>query len=307
MRTKWKILSALAVAAVVLWASLRPPPEPLHESKRLREWLDEGLRLVPSPYCRTGEFAHVTRALRAIGTNAIPILLEDLETPEPARWVERLKDRAIGAGVLSPSQRHSWRMRRTLWGFQALGTNLAPALPRLLKLSDEYCNETSMKPKGMYASQGLSCIGPAAVPDLERRLSSTDWRIRYRSADALASIGPEAEPAIPSLIRTLKDTNDSVRGSVALALARIDRQPERLVPVFRQLLSDSNDTARLNAPYALQRFGPAAKSAVPELLRALNDPDPTLSIMARNALTVIDPEALEDAQAPTNKPSRDGR
>jgi hypothetical protein len=285
MRRKWKIGLVLAGAAVAIGAFwLWPSQEPAYEGKRLGEWLDEGMRLVPTPYVTNQSVGHVVKAIQAIGNNAIPFLLRDMERKEP-RWLQSVKRRAYDLKLMDRNRLWGERVNRSVWGFQALGTNAAPALARLLALHD---GDSAVIGSAQAA---LGALGPYAVPELEKRLHATDIDTRGRALGTLVSCGPAAEPAIPSLLPLLDDTNRGVRQSAVLVLVVINRRPERFVPLFRGLLVDSNRMIRAYAADGLRRFGKTAEVAVPELLRAANDPDPNVSNSVRRALKQIESEA----------------
>jgi HEAT repeat protein len=287
---KWKIGLVLTGAAVTLGAFwLWPSQEPAYEGKRLGQWLDEGVRLAPTPYVTNQPVGRVVKAVQAIGTNAITFLLRDLERNE-SHWLGRAKDRACRLKLMDETHLRSWRVTRSLWGFEALGTNAAHALERLLALLDNDGNPSG----GVQAA--LIALGPVAVPDLVMRLRSTNWMTSERAAFTLQYMGGSAvDSAIPLLLEMLGETNTTGRQYAVGALTGINRQPERLVPVFRNLLGDSNGVIRSYAVYGLSRFGPSAREAVPDLLRAANDSDPDVSNAVRRALEQIESEASKAA------------
>ena len=296
MRGKWKIglaLAAVAVAIAAFW--LWPFQEPVYEGKRLSQWLDEGLKLAPwDVYSRYSSSAYspsverVVRAVQAIGTNAIPFLLRDMERTE-SPWLQSAKTRAYKMKLMDQTEFWSWRLNRSVWGFQALGTNGTPALGRLLAVHDGEGAASGS------AGAALVALGPFAVPELEKRLHSTNIVTRRRAAGTLAFFGPTAEPAIPALLALLEDTNREVREKAVGALSGMERQPERLVPVFRDLMGDSNGLIRIYAASGLGRFGLSAKAAIPDLVKATNDPDPNIVIWARRALEQIESEVDKSA------------
>jgi len=290
MRRKWKIglvLTGVAVAFGAFW--LWPSQEPGYEGKPLGQWLDEGMKLATTPYATSQAVERVVKAIQAIGTNAIPFLLRDMERKEDPRWLWSVKMRAHKLKLIDETHYWSWRLNRSVWGFQALGTNGAPALERLLALRD---GESLASGSAAWA---LGALGPFAIPELEKRLHATNFATRRRAACTLACFGPAAEPTIPSLLGMLDDTNSSVREKVVGALMYINRQPERLVPVFRSLLGDSNGVIRRYAVYGLGGFGPSAREAVPDLLRAANDSNQDVSNRVRRALEQIESEASKAA------------
>ena len=279
------MLTVAAIAFGVFW--LWPSQEPVYEGKRLGEWLDEGMELASDPYVTNQAVGRVVKAVQAIGTNAIPFLLRDMERKEEPRWLGSLKTRAYKLKLTHQPRFWSWRVNRSVWGFQALGTNAAPALERLLALHDG----DSLVTGSVQAA--VAALGPCGVPELEKRLHSTNIATRNRALGTLVRVGPAAEPAIPPLLALLDDTNKLVRPTAVLALVVINRQPERLVPLFRGLLSDSNSLIRAHAADGLRRFGKSAEAAVPDLLALANEADANVSNSVRRALGQIDPSAVK--------------
>jgi hypothetical protein len=234
MRRKLKVGLVLAVVAVAFGAFwFWPSQEPAYEGKRLSQWLNEGMRLAPDPYSTNQSVRRVVEAVQAIGTNAIPFLLQDIKWEDP-HWWDGLKEGAHEWKLLDDTHRRSWRMKRAVWGFEALGTNAAPALDRMLALLDD-----DGTPSGNVTA-ALIALGHVAVPDLVKRLRATNWVTSDRAAFTLKHMGPAAETAIPSLVAMLDDTNTLARQNAVMSLTDISRQPERLVSVFRSLLGDSN-------------------------------------------------------------------
>ena len=305
MRRKWKIglvLTSVAAAFAAYW--WWPSQEPAYEGKRLGKWLDEGLRLSssplspsapsprplsPSPSRATNQsLAHVIKAVQAIGARAIPFLLRDMERTE-FRWLGSVKNQAYKLKLLDRTHLWNWRLNRSVWGFQALGTNGAPALERLLALHDGEGLASGS------AGSALIALGPFAVAELEKRLHATNFVTRRRAAGTLAYFGPTAESVTPSLLRTLDDTNAAVRSIAFAALTAINSRPERSVPLLRKILSNSNDQVRASAAAELGRVGLSARAGIPDLIQATNDLNPAVVESARRALQRIESAIVKDA------------
>ena len=198
------MLAGVAVAFGAAW--LWPSQEPAYKGKRLGQWLDEGTKLTTIPSATSQAVERVVKAVQAIGTNAIPFLLRDMETREDPRWLWSVKTRAHKLKLIDETHYWSWRLNRSVWGFQALGTNAAPALERLLAIYDGGGVRVGS------AGAALSALGPFAVPELEKRLHATNSMKRGIAAGTLSYLGPVAEPAIPSLLAMLDDTNTDCAG-----------------------------------------------------------------------------------------------
>src|SRR3954471_7105324 len=79
---RWLLFGFFFVTAFAWW--LLAPSEPDYEGKKLSTWLDELQALTKADQAnpRTPQ----VRAVRAIGTNAIPWLLKEMEMHDRAAW-----------------------------------------------------------------------------------------------------------------------------------------------------------------------------------------------------------------------------
>jgi hypothetical protein len=257
---KWVqvVLAVLLVvlAGVIVWQVLRLR-EPVYQGKRLSFWLESLCKALGNQ----DEVDRAEQAIRHIGTNALPVLIEGLharDTPLKQTMVEWVqKQKLVHFSFKSAYQRRC----KAILGYEALGPLASAQVPSLM---DTLTNDPS--------------------PD-----------VRQDAASALAAIGPEARLAASALFHAAKDTNNAVRNRAFIALARIRPDPHLTVPVLVAGLDDPNRTVRCNAAIALGRNGPEARQAVPALIRMLSDPDQHVRDLATNALKKIDPEAAAKA------------
>ena len=100
-----RVYIALAVllvilAGVIAWQVLRKPEpkrEPVYHGKGLRAWLNE--------YLTTGDSLRAEAAVRQIGANAIPTLLDMLRTkdsPSVSNWIDLWEQSIVGVPYLPP-------------------------------------------------------------------------------------------------------------------------------------------------------------------------------------------------------------
>ena len=107
------------------------------------------------------------------------------------------------------------------------------------------------------------------VPDLIEALGSANWRLRYRAADLLGVMGPQAKPAVDALIDALKDKHAQVRSSAALALGNVGGGADKAVPALKKALRDRSMDVRYSAAIALGRIGtPSATRAFQKHMRS---------------------------------------
>lgn len=172
------ICSSLLVGFVALsiWYAWRPS-EPMHQGRRLSEWIGAVTALGHLRDIVNGDSPSV-RAVQAMGTNAIPWLLREMRKPPPLRWqlnqiLEKqplIKYRfAVSAGA---GNVHQLRAR---CGFWALAHLAEPAIPDL---------EVMLERQPEFAPSALAGIGAPALEALHNcltniptNLSATDPRV----------------------------------------------------------------------------------------------------------------------------------
>lgn len=267
MRTKRRtLLVVLLVAALggIAWLVLRShEPEPMYQGVRLSVWLqqyDENQGL------QSPEHDKAQRAIRDIGTNAIPTLLKMLQEND-SRATTKIyelfdKQRFIGNPIVLASQRNDWGLS----GFGILGAEAKNAVPALIDILE---NSDS--------------------PDM-----------RGKAAYALGQIGPAAKQAVPALIRSVTATNRPANGMPAsafgytnpepaavVALGRIRAEPTIVVPILLRSMADTNRVVSVTGIVALGDFGPDAENAIPDLLAEATNSTSPLRYFAMRALGKI--------------------
>jgi HEAT repeat protein len=201
-------------------------------------------------------------AVKAIGTNAIPTLLNILQTKGSLIGLKLAllaqKQHLIHVNYIAPESRYG----EVGPAFQALGSDGKHAVPALI---------------GIY----------------ERNVSG--WS-RYWTAGVLGTIGPAASNAVPMLLMGATDTNGPIRSACLHALGSIHTQPELVVPALMQSLKDKDPTARIAAAGSLGDYGKDARASVPALKRLLNDPDMRVRFITMKSLQLIGP--ADDGKGP---------
>jgi HEAT repeat protein len=290
--------------------------EPVYQGKRLSIWLQS--------YTPAGNSPETDEALQTIGTNAIPILLDNLRANDSAL---KLKLAALGLPYTLAETRHL----RAEKGFTALGDAASNAAPDLCKIYEQSVSASGRRAAG----NSLVEIGPAArtaIPALIRSAASTnsdvrafalytlgrmaleselvvpvlikglhdpDREVRFNAAfglEALAFMGGDAKPAIPALVKALKDSHVSARASAAAALGHIHSEPDVVIPALIEVLRDSDAQLHALAARAIGEFGGNGKPAVAPLIELLGEGNQDTRKAATNALKVIDPEAAAKAE-----------
>jgi len=148
------------------------------------------------------------------------------------------------------------------------------------------------------SADALAALGPRAkeaVPNLAAGLQDKDPNASWAAAKALAAIGPDAEPAIPALVAAVKRGAGLPSGvgrneSILpwLASEALAAIGPPAVPALVELLAHDDPYVRRRAANALGSMGPQAKDAVPSLAKAAEDADQDVSNAARRALERIE-------------------
>jgi HEAT repeat protein len=241
MRKRLAIAVAVLVFAALVatvWHS-RPPPEPVYQGRPLSDWLDDYIHAVPVGYSAYAAAEAAQRpartAVRTIGTNAIPFLLDMVRRPDDSRLrlLLRKANSMIHGRFHIPS---AWQVRNEgIAGFKALGAEASNAVPALIQIHEE---------------------NPA---------------FRYPVACCLGAIGPPAEDSIPILLSDITNSDGGTRYWAAYALGQIHSRPEIVVPALTNaLVHESTPGIVMDYFDVLATYGPTAKSAVPVLRAYLN-------------------------------------
>ena len=183
----------LAVIAVVFVAN-RGPTEPAHDGKKLSAWLDDLSAMTFPRECDPD--TKPAQAVRAIGTNAIPWLIQEMGAKgSTVRW--RLNKLLARQNTIKfRFLEHHTQVRRACMGFAALGPMAEPAIPELLKL---------VETNPGYVPSALSYIGPPAIPALQQCL--TNYFSMNSSVGRLVPIPNQTIPAIFNAIQAGRLSN----------------------------------------------------------------------------------------------------
>ena len=240
--------------------------EPVYAGKSLRAWLREARH---SPRSVAAE-----RAVRRIGTNAIPTLLEMLcekDSSEPNK-LESLWLRYISSHTSLPTW---FRFPGWYWvlyenrealatrGFTILGADAQQAVPALMQIYERNISPSSRLETGL----SLIAIGPAgrvATPLFLRDASSSNRVVRRVAVETLPHVKSEPKLIVPVLVNSLKDTDDEVRFTAAIGIAWFGDDARQAVPAMLPLLNDSNSAVREAVSVTLEFIDPeaAAKAGV---------------------------------------------
>lgn len=264
MKTRFRIALASVLIPLACLATLAMvwPREPVHDGRRLSAWLRE----LPGRGPGGAELRHpATQAVRQIGTNALPFLLEMLNARDP-KWkstaIEWLFDKC-DIDLTSSRAETQWQL--AVNGFHALGSQAGPVVPELCALAAATDGDAALG--AMEALRGIG--GPGTLKFFLQALESTNLAVRGEAILALGSFRSRAREAVPRLLEELESSDAGIRQQVLRALGEIAARPEQCVPALIRCLGDDAEGMPANSALALAAFGTNAQAALPAL-RALS-------------------------------------
>jgi HEAT repeat protein len=257
----------LALMAVLAWCLLTPAPEPRYQSQPLSAWLlgyawTSGSPIPSNPGTpKYGFTAHrfiytdwdqSDAAIRAIGTNAIPTLLQMLcarDTKMKIALINLLQKQHVMAITHTPAGAQNFA---AAMGFRKLGPQGVSAIPDLIKIYHRNISPWSRSATGT----ALYDLAPFGIPQIAQGMTSPDPQVRRMLIGALANIRAQPVALVPVLAKSLHDSDADVRITAAGALAAFGPDAGSAVPDLQQLRQDQNSEARFAAQYALDRVAP---------------------------------------------------
>lgn len=228
-----ELLSSAVLLSVVLFGCTA---QPVWRGKALSTWLEQLNSL------NSSEVAAAEMAIRGIGTNAIPYLLEVLAAPESsfAEWIE--------TGGKS-------EIRRTgaIRAFRVLGSTAVHALPALgIMLTNEI--STTNEVIATAVVQSLAGIGEEAKPWLVSALDHPSATVRRASMMGLITLGRNAHDVLPQVMAHLKDEDPETRGLALFFITEVADAPELKFRVLKDALLDSESSIRVFAEKEIRKF-----------------------------------------------------
>lgn len=95
-----------------------------------------------------------------------------------------------------------------------------------------------------------------------------DVELRWKAAELLGKVGPDAKPYSQTLLNALNDPDPHVRTVAAASLPKVDAPADAAVPALTKLMDrDLN----VRVARALSEYGPDAAPALPALMKILSD------------------------------------
>jgi HEAT repeat protein len=263
MRSKRFILAALLllIAGAVGFAVFSDK-EPSYKGRSLSEWIIRHQESTSSRQERADALEReqeCRKAICAIGSNAVPFLLEWIQYEEPS-WRGALRDLRELVSSTPFKPRPFGYNDRLRWGavraFGFIGSQGASAIPELNRLI--YLNSSAPGPQA--AAAALISLGEVSDPAVAAAFTTTNEYARRRAAGAAFESGPRAERFAPLLVNALDDTDFTVALNAANSLGHLDVD---IAPALTRL---TNCFTRPEREFiALTQLGVLGRKATPVL------------------------------------------
>jgi HEAT repeat protein len=300
------VLSCGLLVALILGLILltRIPTQPTYNGRTLETWLTIYFNGNDSTPEDTRKRREAASAVRHIGTNAIPFLLNWI-TIEPSRLrakIERTAYRIPGGIAQNPVIKQA--ITDKTWylsslgedGFRMLGETASPAIPRLVEIA----NTTKSVAATTNSISALGYIGPPALEPLAAMARDSRHPARARAMQKVFIIVFHMQDrckVAPLVIPFARDRNPEIVEIVLDNLCMFSHceAAPAAVQAMTQVLAGPNPKLRKVAAYRLGAFCSNAPMVVPALLKALKDDDPDIRSGARYSLLDVAPEMLTNS------------
>lgn len=258
--SRWYFVALLTTGLLLAWMLFSARrDEPVYQDRRLGSWL----RGHPRDYFP---------AVLALGTNALPYLLAELQaTDSPmSRWGQRVLAR-VSMGPFWRTARD--RQYHARLGLQILDTN---AVPALLSLVFSQPMQIAEGAPGWSAAGALSWLAsPEAQHMAEERLAlelTNPNPAQRRNACLALSLWPRTNDLfVVSLVALSQDTNANVRAAALCAIIVSVWRDDLFLPALVSRLEDEQASVRRLAVEALSLQKSNAVVAMPALRAAYSN------------------------------------
>ncbi len=248
--------AASAAPALVACAEANPAESAFPEA--LAQIGEPSLPLLVTALSANGDKSKdwIFRALRDMGSAAMPVLAEGLRSPNAA--VRAAATRAFG-------------------DLPTMTQDVVFSLTQLLADSDADVRAGALRSLSTVRTQR-----EAMIPKLETALQDPAPQVRKAASAGLASIGAVDKVNVQGLIDLLADPDVATQTAAVRSLGERGGDAGPAVAALTARLGDSR--LQMGAAESLGKIGVAAESAVPRLLEAVHGTDREMKITAMKAL-----------------------
>ena len=277
----WSVLLVLFVAlvvAVVFVHLIGSRPEPSYQEKSLSEWLDD---LDNSP--TSVAYSNAVLAIRHLGTNAVPFLVDDLNASDSGLRVD-VQMFMARHGLGPPVGGADGRKGDALLGIKVLGPVARSAIPAL---AWQLTHQPASSSDGTYIfAEALSDIGPAAISVLEAASTNGNRLAREDAVQVLMDMGDTN--VISALLAMRKSADPGERMTAVSGLPKFPLHAAVIVPALMDSLDDPDSLVSRTAAKSLAKMGAAARPALPKLKKLLFSGDDKIFSAAVRAMAELD-------------------
>jgi hypothetical protein len=246
----WIMVPLIAFAGLALSIGMAETAEPSYQGRTLTKWLDD---FDPSIFYPEGP--PEVEAIRHIGTNAIPKVLEWLDAGQTERAIRVCGILREQAGPVVPELTH-----------------------RALITSD--------RAEALRCMDALSEIGSASIPSFSAFLTNDRPIIRVLALCAMDGWGTNGVQILPAIMKCLVDENEDVGGRAAGTLAELKIPDSAFVPALTNLLTTASTKVKLRVYHCFFYMAtrpPGDGEALHLIQAALQNPNPEIANYASNA------------------------
>jgi HEAT repeat protein len=267
----------LAFGALIAFIRLN---EPRYNGRTLTGWLQE---YSDASMDETQRLAEARSAVLAIGApKALPriLTLATTEDDPVSTWMtaktEEFRIRFFHWRSTIDSQLMGFA------GFEILGTNAAPAVPKLTRLLRD-------NKQAIAAARCLVNIEKPAEMALCQCLTNSNPAVRRLGIAGLASATDDVEIYLARVGGLLRDSDSYVRFAAVESIGEQQNAPELTIPLLMAAVGDNDDNVSSLAVRALSRFGTNAAAAFSTLTNAINSAKLASARAASTAIVKIAP------------------
>jgi hypothetical protein len=220
-----------------------------------------------------------SRAIREIGTNAVPHLLQTIYSRDPVWKTKLITLWRKQKWVKLPFRTAVEKQERALPALRELGPAVVWTWVEVLT------NQSASVEVQQYAAVSLAEMRKGAVPALATLLQFQDHTNRTIRGSVGAAIQYcDTDGLLASLYNLRGSPRDDYRASAAWSLGFICKNPDMSIPALVRAVADPSPQVRASALEALPKFGTNAMAATNVIIRALSDPERRVRRAAANAL-----------------------
>ena len=251
------IVIGIAIVAGLVYLKRPERREPVYHGRTLTQWLkrlDDGQVFgissgsLPSPTARQIEAAE---AIRAMGPEALPLLMLDLHATPPQdalrfraedslnRAIEGVFGTRIWFANITEEDKRRWRAAQ---GLAALGPLAKPAVPELERLLLTNYFHSSIK----EAAYALAAVGPEGIEILTNAPQVNEWS-GMCAIWALGQHRPAGTNVIPFLISAASSGSEGTACGAIQVLGLFHTQGELVIPALTAALASARPAVRSDA------------------------------------------------------------